>query len=219
MPYQNLTNHPKQYFRSIDEIKIRYKDIKDAMHVLIQDIHNITLNHLNTSSPPNPVVTLLRIRTGSRPKKSYYECMNQLIHYSYCLIAANALMNTGRYSVISILPTAKNNNKGFDIRARSNQNGSSLIGEVFCTSESLFQSKKSISIKKLSKHKCNTDRVIFINAGATFSSLIKTKSQLLNPIFFYSIDIPGNLIIPIKFSTHSASHFGNALNLQPNINL
>ncbi len=128
-------------------------------------------------------------------------------------------MDTGNYSSVSILPTAKENNEGFDIEAKSKSNCLSLIGEVFCTSDSLFQSKKNISIKKLDTYQGNVARVVFFNKSAKTPSIIKTKSVLSNPIWFYSIDIENGKILSKSFSTNKVSYFGNALNLSEDFNI
>lgn len=218
MTYQILSSHTKQNFSDTHDIKSRYSVVKNAMQELIIDINKITQAYLNSSAPPNPVKTLLEIRTGSQDLKSYYECMNQLIHYTYCLLAAHAVMNTGNFSLISILPTAKANNKGFDIEATSKSNRTTVIGEVFCSSDSLFQSKKTTSIKKLDKHPGDVIRVVFFNES-TLSPIIKRKSDLAKPIWFYSIDIENKRILPKNFPTSKVSYFGNVLNLSENITI
>ncbi len=75
MTYQILSNHSKQYFRDIKEIKSRYSEVNKAMQDLIRDINKITQAHLSSSPLPNPAITLLEIRTGSQNQKSYYECI------------------------------------------------------------------------------------------------------------------------------------------------
>lgn len=218
MTYQILSSHTKQNFRDTHEIKSRYSEVKKAMNELIIDINKITQAYLDSSAPPNPVITLLKIRTGTQDLKSYYECMNQLIHYTYCLIAANAVMSTGNFSMVSILPTAKENNEGFDIEATSKSNCLTVIGEVFCSSDSLFRSKKSISIKKLDKHPGDAIRMVFSNKS-TPSSIIKSKIDLANPIWFYSVDIEHEKILSMNLSTNTVSYFGNVLNISENITI
>lgn len=191
---RKLASDNRQTYYTEDEIREKLIRLEEALKALKKEI----IIRLENKDESTYLRRILSIRDGSK-EKSLYECINQLPHYVYCLHAAAAIINSGNYESINILPTANGNNNGFDIEARVTD-GKMLIGEVFSVSKKLFGGKKSKTVNKLLKYEqfVNTNVCVFVNAEArdteiTFTDKDAERLQKKKCIHFYSISPEGKI--------------------------
>jgi hypothetical protein len=159
--WQVLSGHGLQRFSTGEEISRRQRLVERGLEQVCSGIAGV----VSDSNAP----AILRVR-DLRSKaldggKSLYECLNQLIHYWYCCSAALHLVSCG-YTDIRMRPTGAENVDGdrgaYDLEA-FHPSEAPVIAEVFCVSRSLWEKKKSGSIKKLAASATGVLRSIYYN--------------------------------------------------------
>jgi hypothetical protein len=146
--WQALAAHSRQRFHADAELASRASDLEQALSELCFAIARET-----GDATKGGLQRALALR--SRPAaggKSHYECINQLIHYWYCCAAARHLLSMG-FPEIVMRPTGHDNaadgeEDAFDLDGTHPQLGR-LVGEVFCVSEALWDSKMGKTRRKL----------------------------------------------------------------------
>lgn len=184
--WADLARHGPQTFSDLEGSTNRRKAVEAALNQWRAE----ALIELGNSSPNGLQVALgFRKRTEMR-QVSFYEGLNQLLHYWHCCVAAQFLFLKHGALSLTIIPTAQGGeNHDPDLNVEL-PNQVRIACEVFCVSESLFGSKNSKTVKKLKDHHQTADgRWIFFNADAK----PRGYSPKTKDITYYSIDAAGDV--------------------------
>lgn len=176
--WHSLIGHGQLKLKDRRQIKARYREVTSTLDELLKEISNI----VNSDGPALERAIQIRSRTPrteeqSKHIPSRYEGLNQLIHYSFCLIAAERLF-AKRCHDITIIPCGHESGKGADIEAKTDD-GRLVAGEVFCVSPALLPTKLSKSFAALEKRGTEIKFILFNQealAGARYNPRTKERA-------------------------------------------